>query len=80
LRPEDNSLGCSIRYRESLDSISYGSGISKAELAHDLTDRPALEIKEIEITPELIEAGVDAFYTYYDHHNGPEDAVAEIFQ
>lgn len=45
-----------------------------------MTDRPATEKGEIEITPEMIEAGVDAFVGYDSRFEGPHEIVVEIFE
>ena len=39
-----------------------------------------VDVSEIEITPEMIEAGTEAFCGYDSRFEGPEDVVAEIFQ
>ena len=45
-----------------------------------MADRPALSDTETEITPEMIEAGVEEFVSYDSRVEMPEDCVAEIFR
>ena len=45
--------------------------------ATDSIDRPALTTDEIEITPEMIEVGLDALWAYYlDEHGGRVVVIA----
>lgn len=43
-----------------------------------MPDIPALP--DIEITPEMIEAGVEVFCGYDSRFEGPEDVVVEIYE
>jgi len=44
-----------------------------------MTDGPTTT-DEIEITPEMIEAGLHEFYTYDSRFDPEEDAVSRIFR
>ena len=44
-----------------------------------MADRPASETDEIEITPEMIEAGIGALVSYDPRFDLEEDAVKKIF-
>lgn len=44
-----------------------------------MVDRPAPELDEIEIAPEMIKAGKSAFLDYDDDYEFAEDAVVRIF-
>jgi DNA-directed RNA polymerase specialized sigma24 family protein len=43
------------------------------------TDRPALETDEIEITDEMIEAGLEILYSFSRECDLAEDVVSEIY-
>jgi hypothetical protein len=43
-------------------------------------DRPALSNDEIEITPEMIEAGVEILFDYDAAFSNEKDIVAKIFR
>ena len=47
--------------------------------AKELADRPAHREKEIEITPEMIEAGVLALCSFDPRFEDEEEAVRRIF-
>ena len=49
-------------------------------MAEIRSDRPATELDEIDITPEMIEAGVDEFCSFDDRYEFPEAAVARVFR
>ena len=46
-----------------------------------MADSPALEVQEIEVTPEMIEAGVLHLYRYHPETGvDDEETVTRIFQ
>jgi hypothetical protein len=50
------------------------------KIPSDSADRPALNTDEIEVTPEMIEAGTAEFCGYDPRFEGPEDVVPEIYR
>ena len=49
-------------------------------LLHDSADRPDSELDEIEVTPEMIEAGVTELVRFNPDYEAEADAVARIFR
>jgi hypothetical protein len=49
------------------------------EIVADSADRPAREKDEIEITPEMIEAGIEILYGYDRESAIAEDTVVAIY-
>ena len=45
-----------------------------------MVDRPALESEEIKVTPEMIEAGVRAFWSFDTRFEDAEDVVKRIWR
>ena len=43
-------------------------------------DRPATEIEEIEVTPEMVEAGVEKLWDYDPQFSNERDVVEAIFR
>jgi hypothetical protein len=43
-------------------------------------DRPALDIDEIEITPEMVKAGAREVLLYDSRFEGPEDLAIRVFE